>query len=103
MIGSRLLGGLKPADYAQAPVAGGLQAAGPLPVVTRRNLSSPVEHERPQRVAGADDDVLEAFELVGDGAIARRSVEPRVPECIAGCRVERNEVADGAAGEQNVA
>ncbi len=56
----------------------------------RRLLS--VHHERPERVAGADDEVLAAVHFVGDRSVADGGVEARVPQRVTGRRVQGDDV-----------
>src|SRR5207342_3932502 len=59
--------------------------------------------ERPERIAGADQDVLSAVELVCRWAIADGAAQARVPERVTCRGVERDEIRGWPAGEEEVA
>src|SRR4029079_5680325 len=62
-----------------------------------------VHHEGPQHVGGTDDQVLTSGHLVRDRSVAHRRVEARLPQRVAGRRVERDDVAGRTTGEEQVA
>src|SRR5215813_2320280 len=63
------------------------------PSIIDHRSRSLVHHERPERVAGADDDILQSIQRVGDGAVAHGGPDAGVPEWRPRGRVERDEVA----------
>src|SRR5215204_2353241 len=67
-----------------------------------RAASTSVEHEREQRVARGDQDVLPAVDAVGDRGV-RDLADARMPERLPGPRVVRHDVAAGVAREHQSA
>ena len=60
------------------------------------------QRERVQRIPRADHHILRAIQLIRDGTVGQRRVQPGVPQRSAGGAIQRHEVCIGIAGEQQL-